>query len=234
MGPGEGGSRGDPVGVLERRGVEQCEAAAVLELRGLLVGLPWACLVAPYFAIFTFAPLVFSSLHISDQRLGTIAANGVAALGAFAGMLAIERVGRRPMLIGSFWIMTVTLVVIGGWGGAPSVIVVACFGLFSFFNAVSGDLTGVYPSEIFPSELRASGIGLAAAASRVGAAAGTFLLPIGVASIGVGATVLIAAGVCAVGAFVSHVWAPETTGLSLTKAGQFESVNADPAPAGAQ
>ncbi|MGI8411103.1 MAG: MFS transporter [Solirubrobacteraceae bacterium] len=94
----------------------------------------------------------------------------------------------------------------------------------SFFNAAAGDLTGVYPSEIFSSELRASGIGLAAAASRLGAAAGTFLLPIGISHIGVGASVLIGAAVCAVGAFVSHVWAPETTGLSLTKTGQFKPV----------
>jgi len=99
--------------------------------------------------------------------------------------------------------------------------------------AISGDLTGVYPSEIFPSELRASGIGLAAAASRVGAAVGTFLLPIGVANIGVGATVIIAAGVCAVGAVASHIWAPETTGLSLTKTGRFEAVGVDPAAASA-
>ena len=34
----------------------------------------WFCVVAPYFAIFTFAPLVFSTLHISDARISTIAA----------------------------------------------------------------------------------------------------------------------------------------------------------------
>ncbi len=193
----------------------------------------WACLVAPYFAIFTFAPLVFSSLHISDQRIGTIAANGVAALGALAGMLVIERVGRRPLLIGCFWIMVVALVVVGGWSAAPGLVVVTCFAAFAFFNAASGDLTGVYPSEVFPSELRASGIGLAAAASRVGAAAGTFLLPIGISHIGVGPSVLIGAGVCVVGAIVSHVWAPETTGRSLTQTGQFATVPVVGAVAGA-
>ncbi len=68
---------------------------------------------------------------------------------------------------------------------------------------------GLFSGEVFPSELRASGIGLATAASRVGAAAGTFLLPIGISHIGVGPSVLIGAGVCVVGAIVSHVWAPE-------------------------
>lgn len=99
-----------------------------------------------------------------------------------------------------------------------------CFAVFSLFNAASGDLTGVYPSEVFPSELRASGVGLAAAASRIGAAAGTFLLPVGISHIGIGPSVMIGGVVCVVGALVSHLWAPETTGLSLTRTSQFEAV----------
>ncbi len=188
-----------------------------LRTRTSFVCIFWACLVAPYFAIFTFAPLVFAALHISDQRAGTIAANGVAAAGALAGMLLVERIGRRRLLISSFWITAIALLVIGGWSGAPALVVVVCFAVFSLFNAASGDLTSVYPSEIFPSELRTSGAGLAAAASRVGAALGTFLLPIGIARIGVGPSVIIGAGTCVVGALVSHLWAPETTGLSLTR-----------------
>ncbi|MGI8696162.1 MAG: MFS transporter [Mycobacteriales bacterium] len=190
----------------------------------------WASLVAPYFAIFTFAPLVFDSLHITDQRAGTLAANGVAALGAIAGMLIIERTGRRRLLITCFWIMVVALGVIGAWGAAPAIIVVVCFAGFSFFNAISGDLTGVYPAEVFPSHLRSSGIGFAAAMSRVGAAAGTFLLPIGVAHFGVGPSVLIGGGICVVGALVTHAWAPETTGQSLTSTGKTEKAEQ---PAGA-
>ncbi len=94
---------------------------------------------------------------------------------------------------------------------------IVCFVAFAFFNAISGDLTGVYPAEIFPSELRGSGTGFAAAMSRIGAAGGTFLLPVGIAHLGIGPTVLIAAGICAIGLIVTYLWAPETTELSLTK-----------------
>ena len=189
----------------------------------------WACLVAPYFAIFTFAPLVFSTLHISNERTGTIAANSVAALGALAGTLVIERTGRRPLLLSSFWVMTITLGLIGAWSGAPGLIIVGCFAFFSFFNAISGDLCGVYPSELFPSEVRASGIGLAAAFSRIGAAGGTFLLPLGITHIGIGPSVLIGAALCALGLFVTYIWAPETTGISLTRTSSVEA-----APPGTQ
>ena len=194
----------------------------------------WCCLVAPYFAIFTFAPLVFSTLNISNERVSTIAANGVAALGALAGTLVIERTGRRPLLLVSFWVMTITLALIGGWTGAPGMIIVICFAFFSFFNAISGDLTGVYPSELFPSELRASGIGVAAAFSRIGAAGGTFLLPIGITHIGIGPSVLIGAAVCAIGLFVTYIWAPETTGISLTQTTQLPAPQPTPAPPGIQ
>jgi MFS transporter, putative metabolite transport protein len=201
--------------------------APEMRTRTAFVSIFWACLVAPYFAIFTFAPLVFAALHISDQRAGTIAANGVAAVGALAGMLLVERVGRRRMLITSFWVTAAALFVIGGWTGAPGLVVVVCFAVFSLFNAASGDLTGVYPSEVFPSHLRASGVGFAAAASRIGAAAGTFLLPIGITHIGIGPSVIIGGAICVIGAIVSHLWAPETTGLSLTRTSEFEAIKPD-------
>jgi putative MFS transporter len=171
---------------------------------------------------------VFSTLNISNERVATISANSVAALGALAGTLVIERTGRRPLLLWSFWVMTITLALIGAWTGAPGMIVVLCFAFFSFFNAISGDLCGVYPSELFPSELRASGIGVAAAFSRIGAAGGTFLLPIGITHIGIGPSVLIGAALCAIGLLVTYLWAPETTGISLTKTSSLEPTPALP------
>jgi putative MFS transporter len=44
----------------------------------------------------------------------------------------------------------------------------------------------------------------------------TFLLPVSMANLGTGPTMLIAAGVAAVGAAVSQVLAPETKGMNLS------------------
>ncbi|WP_063890739.1 MFS transporter [Sciscionella sediminilitoris] len=178
----------------------------------------YACLVAPYFAIFTFAPSVLATLHLSDPAAGTITVNALAACGALAGMLVIERIGRRRLLIGPFWIMAACLCLVGIWGQAPGIIVVGCFAVFAFFNAASSDLTPVYPAELFPTEIRTTGTGLAAAASRIGAALGTFALPSGLNTIGVGPSMLIAAGICVIGAVTAQLLAPETTGLTLTRA----------------
>ena len=102
----------------------------------------FTCAVTPYFAIFTFAPQVFSSLGFHDAKVSIIATNAVAFAGSVAGMFVIERSGRRSLLLASFAVMVVTTIVIGVWSGAPVAPLLACFVGFAFFNAIAGDLTG--------------------------------------------------------------------------------------------
>jgi putative MFS transporter len=70
----------------------------------------------------------------------------------------------------------------------------------------------VYPAELFPTSIRASATGFAAAVSRVGAFAGTFLLPIALAHLGVKAVIFGACGLSLLGLLISVPWAPETKG----------------------
>ncbi|GAA2751671.1 MFS transporter [Amnibacterium kyonggiense] len=175
----------------------------------------WACNVAPYFAIFTFAPTVLKTLQLGDPAVGTIVVNAMAAVGAVVGMLSIEHIGRRKQAVPPWFAMAAALAVVGLWAGAPAWVIVLCFAVSSFLNALSGNLTAVYPIEILPTAVRSSGVGVAAAASRVGAAIGTFLLPVGIDAIGTGACMLIAAAICVVGGVVSQVAAPETTNRDL-------------------
>ena len=73
-----------------------------------------------------------------------------------------------------------------GW--VPQELAVALSILFAVFAGVlsaASNLVYVYLPELFPTDLRASGIGLAIAASRIGSAVSTFLLPIVVAGYGV-------------------------------------------------
>lgn len=190
--------------------------------RTIFVCVFWACLVAPYFAIFTFAPVVLDAMHMHNETASTIAENAIAAIGALAGVLAIERIGRRRMLIIPLWIQAIALAVVGFWTHAPAAVGLLCLAAFAFLNAFACDLCAVYPSEVFPTEVRSSGMGVASSASRLGAAAGTWLLPMGIAHLGVGPCMLIGALVCVVGAVVSQFMAPETTGHSLTSAHQVE------------
>ena len=78
----------------------------------------------------------------------------------------------------------------------------------------------VYLPELFPTDLRASGIGLAIAASRVGSAVSTFLLPLVVAGLGVRVALGGCVAVLACGALVCHAWAPETKSVRLAATAQ--------------
>jgi putative MFS transporter len=182
--------------------------------RTLLVCGFWACNVAPYFAIVTFAPQVFGALAL-DAQAATIATNAMAVAGAVAGVVLMDRLGRRRLLIIPFWVCAAALAIVGVWPAAPVAIIVACFVAFGFFNAIGGTLTGPYPSELFPTELRTIAVGVGAAASRIGAALGTFLLPLGLDTIGIGPSMLVGAAFCVAGAVICQLWAPETAGRRL-------------------
>ncbi|MFF3560865.1 MFS transporter [Streptomyces sp. NPDC002574] len=138
-------------------------------------------------------------------------------LGVTAGCLVVDRIGRRRLLIPPFWITAGCLALVAVWPGSTPVIV-AGFLFFIFLNAASSALTAVYPLEVFPTSMRTTGVGFAAAMSRVGAAIGTFLLPMGLDRFGVEFVRLVGAGVLALGGLVSHFLAPETTDLDLAQA----------------
>jgi MFS transporter, putative metabolite transport protein len=177
----------------------------------------WFCAVAPYFAIATFAATVLKSYGLGSGLAGGVGLTALAAAGVATATVLIDRVGRRVLTVPPMWLCAVLLAIIGLWGGAPPVVVLLCFLVFSFFNAMYNALTAVYPGEVFPTEIRGLGTGFAAAVSRVGAGLGTFLLPWSMAHLGVGPTMLIAAGITAIGAAVSQALAPETRGMSLSE-----------------
>jgi MFS transporter, putative metabolite transport protein len=155
-------------------------------------------------------------------------------------MLTIERVGRRQQLIGPFWVMAAALLVVGLWASAPGGIIVACFAVFAFTNALQGNLTAVYPAEVFPTELRSTGIGFSTAFSRIGAASGTFLVPLFIDWIGISGTLFVAVALTLAGLLITWAMAPETKGLTLAEAAgaggtyrrarRAEEVSADRAP----
>ncbi|WP_423182664.1 MFS transporter [Arthrobacter sp. NyZ413] len=177
----------------------------------------WLCAVTPYFAIATFAQGVLEGYGLSQGLAGGVGLSAVATAGVILTVILIDRLGRRALTVPPQWLCFVLLLIIGLWAGAPSWVVLTCFLMFSFFNAGYNTLTGIYPGEVFPTEIRGIGTGFATAVSRVGAGAGTFLLPWSVANYGPQFTMLIAAGLTLLGAVLSQWLAPETKGKNLSE-----------------
>ena len=184
----------------------------------LFISMFWFCAVTPYFAIATFADSVLQQYGLAGGLAGGVGLSAVALAGVVVTFLLIEKVGRRALTVPPQWLCAVVLAIIGLWAGAPSIVVLILFLVFSFFNAGYNTLTNVYPGEVLPTEIRGIGTGFSAAVSRVGAGIGIFLLPMSMEGLGAGPTMLIAAGVALVGAALSQWLAPETKGKTLTEA----------------
>lgn len=213
----------DPADVLDitneptRKGTFRMLFSPAYRRSTIFMSVFWFCCVAPYFALATFAASVLQGYGLGDGLVGAIGVNGLALLGVVIAVLFIERIGRRKLTIPQQWVCAVVLVIIGLWTSAPPAVVLICFLIFAFANAMCTALTGVYPGEIFPTEIRGLATGFGAAFSRIGAGLGTFLLPWSMHNLGAGVTMLIAAGICVVGAVVSQVLAPETMGRNLSE-----------------
>lgn len=178
----------------------------------------WFCQVVPYFAVFTFLPTILEKLSTGSSFTQTLTVDIFLLIGGALGVYAISRVGRRPYATASFSVLVLSTAGLGLWGDAPLWYVVACFALFALVSSAMSSLDIVYPTELFPTEIRGTAMGIAVAVSRIGAAIGTFLLPIGMDSWGVHIVTLITAAVAAVGLLACVLWAPETRGLTLTAA----------------
>ncbi|MER6528618.1 MFS transporter [Streptomyces sp. NPDC001508] len=186
-----------------------------LRTRTAFASIFWFCQVLPYFAIFTFSPTVLASVGLGNGFLGGLLLNVFQLVGGVVGVVLVARLPRRGFTTWSFVLMALCLLPLGLFASPWPVLIAACFSIYGAVISAAGNLCHVYPAELFPTHIRATGVGFAAAMSRVGAAAGTFLLPLSLAHLGTRPTMLLAVVVLALGAAASALWAPETKDLAL-------------------
>jgi SP family galactose:H+ symporter-like MFS transporter len=177
--------------------------------------------------ILDYAPQIFLSVGVYAQTGAILASVGLGAVNMLAtvgAMFIVDRLGRRPLLIGGLTVMTLSLAVLGALLLRPEIskegemVTLACLALFVLAFAFSmGPLPYVLTSEVFPLRVRARGMSLATATSWLLniVVAMTFLSLLKFA--GTGATFLVYAGVCLVGLIFSWFMVPETRGRSLAQ-----------------
>ena len=172
--------------------------------------------VIPYFAIYTFLPLVLVKMGLGAESMRSDGwLNVFLLLGSLGGLWLVAKLSRRGLTIGSFAVLAASLAPMALWPDAPTLLLFPLFAVFTFTMSAAVNLDQVYPPELFPTELRSSGVGLLNGLSRVGSAIGTFLLPISLDSVGFAPTMLALTLVLVAGLVVSIAWAPETKGTVL-------------------
>jgi MFS transporter, putative metabolite transport protein len=175
----------------------------------------FTCQVIPYFAIGTFVARVLAALNVQGGYAGGRIYNVSLLVGAVLGIVVVDKISRRSFLIGSFILSASAMLILCVWTSIPSIAIVLLFAVFAGVISAASNLVHVYLPELFPTDLRASGIGLAIAASRFGSAISTFLLPIVVAHFGARTALSACVLVLALAAIVCQRWAPETRNTLL-------------------
>lgn len=184
----------------------------------------WSCSVVPVFAVYAFAPRVLQELNLTGAwaSYGSVAITLLFVVGCIVATKLINSLGRRPLVIYSFLLSGLALLGLGALSHASGPVVLALFGSYALFIGGAQVLQLVYPNELFPTEIRAVAVGMGASLSRIGAAIGTWLVPLSLDHIGIGHTMYAAAAVTLLGLVVSFFLAPETRSLSLHEAASLQ------------
>ncbi|WP_434772343.1 MFS transporter [Pseudomonas entomophila] len=196
--------------------------------RMAFITLFWTCAIVPLFAIYAFAPKVLQALKLTGDwaGYGSIAITCLFTLGCLLATKLINRMGRRKMLIHSFLWSGLSLLLLGLLPDASPAVVLILFGGYAVMIGGAQVLEYVYPNELFPTEIRASAVGLATSLSRIGAAIGTYLVPLSLTSLGIANTMFAAAVISLFGALISWWLAPETSTLDLQQASSLTGAKA--------
>ncbi|MFB7336733.1 MFS transporter [Streptomyces adustus] len=201
--------------------------------RTIFAAVPWFLMDIATYGVGIFTPTLLASLSLAGANSSFIAddiasTKGTAFLDVFLAVgfalaiVLVDRVGRVPLQLTGFAVMTGALCVLAVAGQLPGgadahlVLVAVGFGLFNLFmNLGPNSTTFALPAEVFPSEMRTAGHGFAAGCGKLGAALGTFLFPVLLSSVGESALLYGVAGTCALGFVVTYVFRVETRGRSL-------------------
>jgi predicted MFS family arabinose efflux permease len=195
--------------------------------RTMLVSLPWFLMDVATYGVGLFTPVILGAIHVSSKTTGPLAAEFADAQGSGAidlfllfgflvGLWAVPRFGRIHMQVIGFVGMTLGMLILvapeltAGGAAAHVWLVFAGFIMFNLaMNAGPNATTFALAPELFPTSIRASAGGFAAAAAKVGATLGIFVLPQVKAHGGVAAVLIMMAIVSGLGAAVTAILARE-------------------------
>jgi MFS transporter, putative metabolite transport protein len=188
--------------------------------RIVMCGVLYLAQITPQYALYTFGGIILAAAGLEGRNASTLGELMIAtlfAVGIIPALRLIETWGRRPMTVWPFALMALPLMGLGIWNDAPSWFVIGAFAFYAFVSGGPSVMQWIYPNELFPTKIRATAVGLSVGISRIGAASGTYLLPISIHSIGLSRTLWIAAGLTLVALVVCIAWSPETKGRTLAE-----------------
>jgi MFS family permease len=208
----------------------------------IFASVPWFLQDIATYGIGIFTPAIIGALAFANENnfmareIASATGSAFVDLFLIAGfliaVLLVERAGRIRLQIIGFIGMAIGLVILAlsdllpFENGFNIVVVFIGFLVFNLMmNAGPNSTTFLLSGEVFPTSIRASGAGFAAAFAKAGAVLGTFTLPILQKSLGTPILLILLAFGCLIAAVITYLFRVETTGRSLEAVSVDSSVN---------
>jgi putative MFS transporter len=163
--------------VPERRGPRGLGAALeqlrrVWAVNPVLTGMVWllfCTVLLVYYAALSWMPSILRAQGMGEYAAfaGTTVMNAVGILGVIASMVLVERVGRKWVIGVTAPLASLALVVFALVLRVNAIAAFVSIAVFGFLILMVIPVMYAYVSELYPTELRASGFGWASSASRV-------------------------------------------------------------------
>ena len=183
--------------------------------RTAMLWILWFGITFTYYGIFLYVPSLLAARGLSEVRsnefffLSTIAQ----IPGYFSAAWLVERWGRKPTLVTYLLGTAAAAFLFGNAGTGTDAFVYAA--LLSFFNLGAWAIVYTYSPELYPTAIRATGAGIAAAVGRLGGIIGPFLTPVLVPTLGQSGVFALFMVLLVVTALNVWALAEETKGRSL-------------------
>jgi MFS transporter, putative metabolite:H+ symporter len=183
--------------------------------RTAMLWILWFGITFTYYGIFLYVPSLLAARGLSEVRsnefffLSTLAQ----IPGYFSAAWLVERWGRKPTLITYLLGTAGAAFLFGNAGTGTDAFVYAA--LLSFFNLGAWAIVYTYSPELYPTAIRATGAGIAAAVGRIGGIIGPFLTPVLVPTLGQSGVFVMFMILLVVTATSVWLLAEETRGRSL-------------------
>ena len=152
--------------------------------RTAMLWILWFGITFTYYGIFLYVPSLLAARGLSEVRsnefffLSTIAQ----IPGYFSAAWLVERWGRKPTLVAYLLGTAAAAFLFGNSGTGTDAFLYAA--LLSFFNLGAWGVVYTISPELYPTAVRATGAGVAAAVGRTGGIIGPFLTPVLVPTLG--------------------------------------------------
>ncbi len=184
--------------------------------RTVMLWISFPAILFMFYAIMTFMPMILAREGLSVAEVDMVAAiiMGSSIPGKWAESWLVERVGRKPVIVGFSLIAAFAALVFPLMHGILGWLLVGL--AFSFFGIAVDPAMKIYAAEQYPTEMRGTGVGFAEAWARLlGGALAPYIMAIWLSRGGISISFDFIAGVAVVGAIAVAWLGSETRDRSL-------------------